>query len=57
MKTILTGVRLKPSEHTEFKEIVKANKTSISKTLRMAVLLFVNDMEFQQRIMKEIERI
>jgi len=55
-KTILTCVRLKPSEHTEFKETVKASKTSISKTLRIAILLFTNDVEFQQRILNEVDR-
>lgn len=56
LKAINTTIRLNPTLREEFKDTCKANNTTISKTLRIAVLLFVNDVEFQQRIMKESDR-
>jgi len=56
MQGIHTAIRLNPALREEFKDALKANKTTMSKTLRIMVRLFIKDVQFQQRVMNEVDR-
>jgi hypothetical protein len=42
--------------HDAFKQTCEANNTSISKTLKTLVVLFLHDSELQQRVLREVTR-
>jgi hypothetical protein len=53
MATVLTGLRLNKAIHEDFKQTCYSNRVSISKVLHTLIVLFLDDNELQQRVLRE----
>jgi len=54
MKSKYLHFRVNEKEYQDLKQTCETTKTPISKALRVASILFVNDMEFRERILGQV---
>jgi len=56
LETEACGLRLNKSLKEEFKHICDVNHVTISKVLQTMIVLFMNDFEFQRRVLREASK-